>query len=66
MLPVVSGQTVTITVPGATVNWKVDFYDTKTGIDIISSATVTRNGNTITLPIPDFTDDIAFKLYVQE
>jgi hypothetical protein len=66
MLPVVSNQTVTISIPGAAVNWKVDFYDTKSGTDIISSTMVTRKDNTITLTLPGFTDDIAFKLYAQE
>jgi hypothetical protein len=66
MLPVITNQTVTLTVPGTAYNWKVDFYDTKTGTEIISSTTVNRKDNTITLLFPDFKDDIAFKLYVQE
>lgn len=37
MKPVVSKQTVTITVPGTATNWRVDFYDTKTGTTILSS-----------------------------
>jgi hypothetical protein len=60
--PVVTGQTVTITVPGLAADWKVDFYDTRTGTDIVASAAATRNGNSITVSLPDFTDDIAFKL----
>jgi hypothetical protein len=63
--PVISKQTITITVPGTAANWRVDFYDTKTGTIIISSAVVTRKGNTITLFLPDFQDDIAFKLYAK-
>jgi hypothetical protein len=62
--PVISNQTVTINVAGSAANWQVDFYDTKTGIDIISSAIVTRKGNNIIITLPDFTDDIAFKMYV--
>jgi hypothetical protein len=62
--PVISGQTVTLYVPGNARNWKVDFYDTKTGIDIIYSTYVIRNGNRITITLPDFKDDIAFKLHV--
>jgi hypothetical protein len=61
--PKISKQTVIITVPGTAVNWQVDFYNTKTGTDIISSAMVTRAGDKITIILPDFTDDIAFKLY---
>jgi hypothetical protein len=63
--PVVSGQTVTITIPGTAANWKIDFYDTQTGTDIVGSATAVRTGNSITITLPDFTDDIAFKIYVQ-
>jgi hypothetical protein len=63
--PKVSEQTVTITVPGTVANWRVDFYDTKTGTKILSSASVTRQGNTVTISLPDFQDDIAFKLYAQ-
>jgi hypothetical protein len=63
LLPVISKQSVTITVPGSTTNWKVDFYNTKTGTDIIQSITTTQKGNKITISLPDFTDDIAFKMY---
>ncbi|MGA2514159.1 MAG: hypothetical protein ABSG37_11150 [Candidatus Limnocylindrales bacterium] len=65
MKPVVSKQSVTITVPGTATSWRVDFYDTRTGTTILSSTSVTRKGNTITIPLPDFHDDIAFKLYAQ-
>ncbi len=64
--PVVSKQTVTLTISGMATNWQVDFYNTKTGRDIISSTTVTQKGGIITITLPDFTDDIAFKVYVQE
>jgi hypothetical protein len=61
--PVISKQNVTLTVPGISAEWKVDFYNTKTGTDIIQSITATRKGNAITISLPDFIDDIAFKLY---
>ena len=61
--PVISKQSVTLTVPGSVSNWKVDFYNTQTGTDIISSATLARKGKTVTVNLPDFSDDIAFKLY---
>jgi hypothetical protein len=63
MLAVVSKQTVTIAVPGTAAAWQVDFYDTKTGTKVTSSAAVTRTGNTIVIPLPDFQDEVAFKLY---
>ncbi len=64
--PVISKQSITLLIPGSAANWKVDFYNTKTGIDITSSTTVARQGNSITIALPDFTDDIAFKMYVKE
>jgi hypothetical protein len=63
MKPEVSKQTVTITVPGSAANWQVDFYNTKDGTTILSSVAVSRKGSAITIPLPDFQDDIAFKLY---
>jgi hypothetical protein len=63
--PVLSKQTVTLTAPGAAANWKVDFYNTKTGVDIVSSVTVKRQGSSLTLTLPDFTDDVAFKMSSQ-
>jgi hypothetical protein len=64
--PVIAKQTVIITVPGSAPKWRVVFYSTGTGTDIVGSATVNREGNSLTITLPDFTDDIAFKLNVQE
>lgn len=63
--PVISGQTVSITVPGSASEWKIDFYDTKTGTDITSSMTTIRQGDSLIVLLPDFIDDIAFKMYSQ-
>ncbi len=60
--PVVSRQTVTISVPGPARDWQVDFYDTRTGTKRIASASVTRQGGSVRLSLPDFQDDIAFKM----
>jgi hypothetical protein len=60
--PVIHAQTVTLTVPGDNPSWRVDFYDTKTGTTLLTSAFVTRKGGTLTIPLPDFQDDITFKL----
>jgi hypothetical protein len=57
-----AGQTVTLTVPGTAANWQVDFYDTSTGTTILSSTSVIRQGSTVTVTLPDFADDIAFKM----
>ena len=62
-LPTLSQQSVTIVVPGSASQWKVDFYDTQTGTDITASATVARKGSGVTITLPDFTNDIAFKMY---
>jgi hypothetical protein len=63
--PVLSNQTVTLTVPGSAASWKVDFYSTKTGTDIIGSSVALRQGGKVTVTLPDFTDDIAFKMASQ-
>jgi hypothetical protein len=60
--PVASGQTVTLTVPGSAPRWRVDFYDTATGTTITSSSVTTRAGNGVTITLPGFSDDIAFKM----
>jgi hypothetical protein len=62
MKPLITKQNVTITVPGTYANWRVDFYNTKTGTDIIQSATVSRIGGKITISLPDFNDDLSFKM----
>ncbi len=59
--PVVSKQTVTITVPGNATNWRVDFYNTADGTTQLGSVSVTPKGTAITIPLPDFQDEIAFK-----
>jgi hypothetical protein len=58
-----TGQTVTVTVPGSAANWQLDFYDTRNGTTILSSVAVVRTGTTVVVPLPDFQDDIAFKMY---
>ncbi len=57
-----AGKTVTLTIPGTAANWQVDFYDTSTGTTILSSTSVTRQGSTVTVTLPSFQDDIAFKM----
>lgn len=61
--PVISGHTVAVVIPGSASEWKIDFYDTKTGTDIISSTTTIRQEESVFILLPDFTDDIAFKMY---
>ena len=65
MQEVLTGQSVTITVPGTAENWRVNFYSTQDGIALLSSIDVSRKGGTITIPLPDFADDIAFKAAAQ-
>jgi hypothetical protein len=64
--PLLSGQTVTITVSGSATDWQIDFYDTKTGTKIISSTTITRKGSMVIIKLPDFTDAIALKMFIQK
>ncbi len=56
-----TGQQVTLTVPGTAAAWQVDFYSTQDGTTKLGSATETRQDQTITILLPDFKDDIAFK-----
>lgn len=59
----ISGQTVTVAAPGSASEWRVDFYDTRTGTDMVSSATTVRQGDDVIILLPVFTDDIAFKMF---
>jgi hypothetical protein len=60
--PSLCKQTATVAVPGSASGWRVDFYDTTTGTTLLSSTTVERRDGTVTVPLPCFHDDIAFKL----
>jgi hypothetical protein len=64
--PKLTGQSVTITVPGDFNDWKANFYSTEDGVTVLGSVDVSRNGNTITIPLPDFSGDIAFKAYSRQ
>jgi hypothetical protein len=64
--PVISKQTITISMPGSAPKWRVVFYSTATGTDIPGSVLLTRQGNGITITLPDFMDDIAFKMYIEK
>jgi hypothetical protein len=57
-----AGQSVTLTLPGPASQWRVDFYDTSAGTDLVSSADLSASGGSLVIPLPDFNDDIAFKL----
>jgi hypothetical protein len=63
--PIPAGQTVTIIVPGTASGWQVDFYDTLDGTTIVGSTSATRQGHAITVTLPGFQDDIAFKMTAQ-
>jgi hypothetical protein len=64
--PSLMGQTVTVTLPGTAQNWQVDFYNTKTGDPRSGSVLLSRQGTGVTVLLPDFADDIAFKLFVND
>ena len=66
--PLVSKQAVKISVPGAASgagSWQVDFYNAATGKDISSSITVTGKGGQFMVALPDFKDEVVFKMYVK-
>jgi len=57
-----SGQTVTVDVPGQSDDWIVNVYNTSTG-DLISSVDADQDGNgDITVTLPDFEGSIAFQI----
>jgi hypothetical protein len=62
---VVSGQTVTLTAPGAAASWQVEFYDTKTGLRLAGTSVPSSIDGKLAILLPDFSDDIAFKVYRQ-
>jgi hypothetical protein len=64
--PKLTGQSVTITVPGDFNDWKADFYSTEDGVTVLGSVDVSREGNAITIPLPDFCGDIAFKAFARQ
>lgn len=59
----ISGQTVAITVVGPATDWQVDFYDTETGTHLLGSTTASRTDDKVLIPLPDFSNAIAFKMY---
>jgi hypothetical protein len=63
--PVISKQTVTITVPGSVAEWQVKFYDPNTGKELGEPISVKRKGTTIKITLPDFIDSVAFKMFAQ-
>jgi hypothetical protein len=63
--PVITGQSVTLTVPGSETRWQLDFYDTKTGDPNGITALVFSHEGDLVIQLPDFSDAIAFKAYPQ-
>jgi hypothetical protein len=57
-----SSQTMTLTVPGATGSWKVDFFDTSNGTEVTTSAPIEARNGTFDLAIPNFTGAVAFRI----
>jgi len=62
---VISDQTVTLTVPSPAASWHVEFYDTRTGQPTGASVQAIASGGALTIELPEFNDDIAFKAYPQ-
>ena len=63
--PVISNQTVTLRLPSTADSWKVDFYSAHDGTTMLGSNTLSQQGSSISLALPDFQDDIAFKMSAQ-
>jgi hypothetical protein len=58
----VSAQQMTLTVPGATGTWNADFFATSGGTDVSSSARIEARNGTLSVALPDFTGDVAFRV----
>ncbi|MGE5529707.1 MAG: hypothetical protein ACM3X6_11285 [Patescibacteria group bacterium] len=58
-------QRITITVPGGAADWHVFFYETDRDREPGLRQCNTQ-GKTVTIPLPDFRDDIAFKMIARE
>ncbi|MGD0879812.1 MAG: hypothetical protein ABSA01_16930 [Anaerolineales bacterium] len=63
--PVISKQTVTFSLPSTAASWKVDFYSAQDGTTLLGSTSLSQQGSSLTLTLPDFKDDIAFKISAQ-
>ncbi len=63
--PVISKQTVTLRLASTAASWKVDYYSARDGTTLLGSTTLSQQGNSISLALPDFQDDIAFKMSAQ-
>ena len=60
--PLLSGQTVTVEVPGQSDDWLVDFYDTNTG-DVLLTVDADQDlSGDITMTLPDFQGSIGFQI----
>jgi hypothetical protein len=59
-----SGETVTLDLPGTWTDWQVDFYDTTTGALIPNASLYVQQDGAgdITFTLPDFNGSIAFKV----
>jgi hypothetical protein len=63
--PVISKQTVTLSLPSTATSWKVDFYSAQDGTTLLGSTSLSQQGSSLTVTLPDFKDDIVFKISAQ-
>lgn len=59
---VVAGESVRVAAPGDAASWQATFHDPSTGAALGEPIAVTRDGAAVPVPLPDFTDDVAFVL----
>jgi hypothetical protein len=59
---VMSGLTCEVAVPGGAARWEAVFHDTTTGAALGPPLALTRTGRRVVVPLPDFTEDVAFVL----
>jgi hypothetical protein len=59
------GRSAAVVAPGAASTWQATFHDPATGAAVGASITVSRTGNRVVIPLPDFADDLAFELVAE-
>ena len=57
-----TNETVALSIPGGAVSWSVTFFDTFTGDAMTGGGTLTANAGVVLVPLPAFSDDIAFTM----
>ena len=58
----IHGAEVAVTAPGSAARWKIDVNDTASGTRSLASMTIERQDGRVRFVLPDFSDDVAFRM----